>query len=142
MKSIDKFVAKGRHEDDIPKAKETAGKVVKYGKEQLEAAKTNGEEGYYADGMQILAMLEKSFKGHEIGDEAKELLSKWKKDSTVKAERQAGTLLEQASGLIRQKKFQAANAVLQRILHNKKFDGLKTRERAQQKLQSIKDYVN
>ena len=99
------------------------------------------EEGYYGDAMVILAMLEKSFKGMEVGDKAKETKRAWKKDKKIKAELEAAAFVDQASFLVRQRRFKQAYALLRKVLRTKKYADTKAHGRASDKLKEIQPFL-
>ncbi len=133
---------KSAKSDGVRKAAEEALEKVKaYGKGKLEAAEACAGEGYYAEAIESAEFLEKSFKDHELSEQAKAKKEAWKKDPKVKAELEASANLDRAQGLIRDKKYKPAGAILQQLISNKKFSETKARKRAEEKLKAIKSYL-
>jgi len=123
----------------IESATQYLKKVTDFGKAELESAVRLGtENGYYLSGMTKLQQLKSMFKGCEIGDQADDKISEWKKDSSVKAHMEGEALVAQAEELIMKKSDpKKAKAILERVSEGKKYAGTKVAERAARRLANL-----
>lgn len=136
VKALETYLKKPKNDADARAARDAIDAVNSHGKGKLEDADKLAGQGYYADALGLVTDLERDFKGMEVGNQAKAKRDAWKKDDKAKAEIEASAIVDKASELLRQKKTPEAQALLQRVLQSKKFEGTKARERAQEKLKS------
>jgi hypothetical protein len=141
MKALERYLKRPKDEEDAKAAREALEKVQTYGKDKLKEVEELAKEGYYGDGMRILELLEKAFKGTEIGDQAKEKQSAWKKDDKISAEIKASLIVEKARELIRAKSYRTAYALLLRVLKSDKYEETKSREVAEELRMKIRKYL-
>lgn len=141
VKALEKYLEKPKDEASASEARKAVEEVKTYGDDKYKQAESYAAEGYYGEAMEILAALERDFKGLEIGEKSKEKRAEWKKDTAVKAELEAGAYLDQAADLCRQKKYRAAYPLLQKVLQSKKYETTKARARAEAKLKEIEGFL-
>lgn len=121
IQALEKYLKKPKSEKGAKAGKAALKKVKSYGREQLEAVDDLAEEGYYADAMDILSSLKKSFRGTDVGDKAKAKHSSWKKDKKIKLEIKAAKIITEAEELARKKQYKKAYGYLQAIVKSDKY---------------------
>jgi len=141
VRKLQSYLKKPKSEDVAKEAREAIEKVNAFGKSRLELVEGYAGEGYYADAMEILADLNRRFKGLETGDKAKEKLSEWRKDKKIKLEVEGAAIIQKASQLSREKKFKASASLLLQILRSKKFEDTKVRELAEKEYRKIESFL-
>lgn len=137
ISELERYLEKPKSDEGAAAAKDALKKVNQYGNEKLVEVEEYAKEGFYADGIEILASLEKMFKGTEIGDKASDKRKAWLKDKTIKAEIQAGSMLAQAESLLSSGKAKNAIGILQRVAKSRKFADTTARKRAIEKLRTL-----
>jgi hypothetical protein len=125
--------------EDADAAQEAIDKVIEYGQSQLDTVESYAEEGLYGDASAILERLEKSFKGTEIGDDAKAKRTAWKKDKAIKVEIEGCKILDKVELLARSGNTAGAAKMTMKITKGKKYEGTKVRERAEARLEELKE---
>ena len=141
VKALEAHVKKPKSPETEAAAKGTIEKIKAYGEAQLKMAEDCGKGKDYAFGAEILVGIDKSFKGLEAGDKAKNLLQTWTKDKAIKLELDGAVILQKAEAFIQAKKYKNAGPLLQQIANGKKFEGTKAREKAQKRLTAIQKYL-
>ena len=89
--------------------------------------------------LRILAGLEKSFAGTELGDKAKARRAEWLKDKAIESESKGWADLEKARDLAAKEKYKEAKALLKGLAEGKKHAGTKHADHAKDELEKIKD---
>jgi tetratricopeptide (TPR) repeat protein len=123
--------------DDGAAAKAAIARVEAYGADRLARADALAEAGAYREAMALCEEVEDGFKGHAVGDQAKDKLDAWKKDKTVKAELEGQEVLDKAEAFERAGRKPEAAKLLKSIVDGKKFEGTKVRAKAEERLKAL-----
>jgi thiol-disulfide isomerase/thioredoxin len=134
MKALESQVKKPKTPEAGAAAQTALDQLKTYGTKRLEQAGTHAKAGDYGEAASVLKDLEKSYKGNEVGDKARDQLAEWKKDDKVKLELDGAAMLEKAETQIQAKQFKTAAGFLMQVTKGKKYEGTKARELAQKRL--------
>ncbi len=137
LKALETHLKKPKSPETESAARETIEKVKAYGASRLQRAEEYAKEREYGEAAEVLKGLEKSFKGLEAGEKARETLAAWKKDEKIKLELDGSAFLEKAEAHIQAKQYKNAAGFLLQITKPKKFEGTKVREIAAKKLAAV-----
>jgi thiol-disulfide isomerase/thioredoxin len=131
---------KGRKKDDVAKMGAAAlEKIQKYGADKYSEAVSLKKEKDYGPAVRILAGLEKSFAGDDLGDKAKTRRTEWLKDKAIAAEVKGWAELEKARDLAAKEKYKEAKGILKGLAEGKKYAGTKLADHAKEEMEKIKD---
>lgn len=137
LKALETHLKKPKSPETGAAATGAIEKIKAFGAEQLKRAEHFAKEGDYGDGAEVLQSLEKSFKGTEVADTAKEKLAEWKKDKAIKLELDGAAQIQKADALIQAKQYRNAAVLLAQVAKGKKYDGTRIQAAAQKKLASV-----
>ncbi len=138
IKALETHLKKPKSSETETAAKNALEQINAYGASKLKTVDDLAKEKDYGSAAEILRGLDKSFKGHEVGDKAKTLLAEWKKDDKIKLELDAASVIEQAEAQIQAKQHKAAAGILMKVTAGKKYEGTRAREIAEKLLASVK----
>ncbi len=138
IKSLETHLKKPRSPETETAAKSALEQVNSYGESKLKAVDDLAKEKDYGNAAEILRSLEKSFKGHAVGEKAKSRLAGWKKDEKIKLELDAAVIVEQAETQIQAKQWKAAAGILLKVTKGKKYEGTRAREIAEKLLATVR----
>lgn len=135
--TIERYLKRPKSDDAAAAGKEAVEKVRAYGKDKLEDAKAKAEERDYTYAVSVMTDLAKSFRGTDLGDEAKKQLDEWKRDRDVRVELEAAAILEMARKEIREKDLRAAQGLLLRLTKTSKYEKTRAFELAAEDLKEV-----
>jgi tetratricopeptide (TPR) repeat protein len=130
IRALEKYLQKPKNEEVARAAKAAVKKVKAYGPQPLEEADDLADKGYYADAMDILSDLTRSFRRSDLGKQPKTKRSRWKKDKTIRLELRVAKVITQAEELARRKRYEKALAHLKSIVSSRKYAGTRGFEKA------------
>lgn len=137
LKALEAHLKKPKNAETEAAAKDAIEKAKKYAEDRLGKAEEYGKARAYPEGAAILAEIEKSWKGTEAGNRARDLLQEWKRDKAIKTELDGAAIIEKADSLAQAKKYRDAAGLLLAVTKGKKFEGTRVREIAEEKLAKI-----
>lgn len=141
LDALEKYLRKPKAEDVAEAARAATERATSFGKKTLQEVEECAKEGDYTDGLTLLSLLEKAFKGTEIGDQAKKKRAAWRKDAKIRDEVEADLILEKAKGLVQAKEYKTAYAYLLRITKSRKYAETRAREEAEETIRSIEKHL-
>lgn len=137
IEALERYLKSPKDEAVATAAKEAIETATAFGKGRLEDARKSAEAGQVTYAVGVVGELATSFRGTDIGKEAKTQQDAWKRDPKVRAELEAEAILQQAEKHIREKNYKAANGLLQGLVRSKKHEATKAGGAAREKLRQI-----
>jgi thiol-disulfide isomerase/thioredoxin len=137
LKALETHLKKPKSTETEAAAKDAVEKLQAHAKTQLEESEKSAKDGNYYDAVLGLEGVQKSYKGTEFADKAKDTLAAWKKDKAVKVELDGVGLVQKAEALLEAKQYKNAAAYLVQVAKTKKFDETKIQARAKKMLSSV-----
>ena len=137
LAALEKYIKSPGSDEAEAAARAAIKRIKNFARRSFAEVAACERDGRYNDALFTLDLVAKLFKGRKEGTRAKELKAKWLKDKTIKAEIEAGRILEKAESLASAGDKKKAARLLKQLARSKKFADTKARKRAVERLHAL-----
>ncbi len=137
IKELTKYLKKPKDDTVVPDVEKALKRIEEFGAGQLAGAEEAAKKGDYDVVLTSLELAEKSFKGHDVGDQAKARLRALKKDKATKNEMAAAAIFIKAQKNIDSGQNRFAMAYLRQITKSKKYADTKMKAKAEKLYEDV-----
>lgn len=137
LAALEKYLESPGSDEAEAAARAAIKRIENFARRSFAEVSACERDGRYSDALFTLDLVARLFKGTKEGTRAKELKAKWLKDKAIKAEIEAGRILEKAESLASSGDKKKAARLLKQLARSKKFAETKTRKRAVARLRAL-----
>jgi hypothetical protein len=137
IKALTRFLKKPSDDSLIADAEKGLKSIEEFGASQLAGAEEAVKKGDFDVVLTSLELIEKSFKGHDVGDQAKARLRALKKEKATKNEMAAAAIFIKAQKNIDSGQNRFAMAYLRQITKAKKYADTKMKAKAEKLYEDV-----